>query len=202
MLRGAGVTVLTEQRLREKDGVRKRGARVAAITMENGESYAAKIVADATYEGDLMAQAGVTFTWGRESGAQYGESLAGVREETPLHQFLVDLPPHGMEVSKEPGQPGSADRKVQAYNFRLIFSHDPANQAPYPKPARYEAKRFDLMAAMLEAMAKKLGRPQRMGEVLSIGPIPNQKADINNNGAISTDYIGKSWDYPNGSFRR
>ena len=61
--------------------------------MENGEKYTAHIFADCTYEGDLMAQAGVTYTWGRESSAQYGESLAGVRGETPLHQFLVDLSP-------------------------------------------------------------------------------------------------------------
>lgn len=202
MLRQAGVTVILQRRLREKDGVRKQGTTLASITTENGEQYTAKVFADATYEGDLMAQAGVSFTWGRESSVQYGESLAGVRSETPLHQFLVDVPPYGTEVSKEPGEPGAADRKVQAYNFRLIFSHDPANQAPYAKPAHYDAKRFDLMAHLLEAMQRKLGRAQKMGEVLSVGPIPNQKADINNNGAFSTDYIGKSWDYPNASYRR
>src|SRR5205809_1120482 len=82
---------LLDRRLREKDGVRKSGARVEAITMENGEQYSARIFADCTYEGDLMAHAGVSYTWGRESSAQYGESLAGVRGETPKHQFLVDL---------------------------------------------------------------------------------------------------------------
>jgi len=206
MLRQAGVTVLLERRLREKDGVRKVGARVASIRAENGEQFTARIFADASYEGDLMAQAGVSFTWGRESSAQYGESLGGVRSETPQHQFLVDLPPGGAEISKDfsrdPGEPGTADRKVQAYNFRLILSHDPANQAPYPEPAHYDARRFDLMVRLLDAMQRKLGRPQKIGEVLNIGPIPNQKADFNNNGAISTDYIGKSWDYPNASYGR
>src|SRR5215467_8040603 len=81
MLRQAGVTVLFQQRLRVRDGVRKSGAQIQSIAMENGEQYTARIFADCTYEGDLMAQAGVTFTWGREGSAQYGESLAGVRGE-------------------------------------------------------------------------------------------------------------------------
>jgi len=202
MLRQAGVTVLFDRRLREKDGVRKTGGRVVSIVAENGEPFTARVFADASYEGDLMAQAGVSFTWGRESTAQYGESLAGVRGETPFHQFQVDLPPDGVDITKDPGEPGSADRKVQAYNFRLILSHDPANRVPYPKPVHYDARRWDLLARYLEAWQKKLGRAQKAGEVLSIGPIPNQKADCNNNGAISTDYIGKSWDYPNASYRR
>ncbi len=209
MLDEAGVTVLSGRRLRETDGVQKQGARLAAITMEDGERFAARVFADATYEGDLMAQSGVTFTWGRESSAQYGESLAGVRGETPKHQFLIDISPYGAnhkllpEISEAPsGEPGAADRKVQAYNFRMIFSHDPANQTPYPKPAHYDPARFELAARLFSGMEKKLGRPLRMGEVLSIGPIPNEKADINNNGPFSTDYIGKSWDYPNAGYQR
>jgi hypothetical protein len=204
MLQEAGVTVIFNRRLREKEGVRKEGARIHAITMENGDQLTARIFADCTYEGDLMAQAGVGYTWGRESAAQYGESLAGVRSETPYHQFLVNISPYGAgrqllpEVSADPaGQPEAADRKVQAYNFRLIFSHDPANQAPYPKPAHYDPARFELFVRYLKA------RPDlKMGQVLSIGRIPNQKADINNNGPFSTDYIGKSWDYPNAGYQR
>jgi hypothetical protein len=121
MLRQAGVTVLFNRRLREKDGVHKTGARLQSIAMENGEQYTARIFADCTYEGDLMAQAGVSFTWGRESSAQYGESLAGVRGETPKHQFLVNILGRDAtgrllpEISAEPaGEPGAADRKVQA----------------------------------------------------------------------------------------
>jgi hypothetical protein len=209
MLDEARVTVVLNHRLRENTGVVKNGPRIASIAMEDGSQYAAKMFADATYEGDLMAQAGVTFTWGRESSSQYGESLAGVRGETPKHQFLVDIPAYGTghkllpEISDTPaGVPESADRKVQAYNFRMIFSHDHANQAAYPKPAHYNPARFELMARLLDAMQKKRGRSLTMGEVLSIGPIPNQKADINNNGPFSTDYIGKSWDYPNASYAR
>src|ERR1022692_3152412 len=185
MLADAGVTVLFNQRLREKDGVRKSAGRIQSIAMENGAQYAARMFADCTYEGDLMAQAGVTYTWGRESSAEYGESLAGVRGETPFHQFLVDLSPKGAggkllpEISGAPAAaPGSADRMVQAYNFRMILSHDPANQVAYPKPAHYDPARFELFARLLDAMQKKQGRPARLGEVLSVIAIPNQKADI------------------------
>ena len=209
MLQDAGVAVVFNSRLREKDGVRKSGARIQSITMENGATYSARVFADCTYEGDLMAQAGVTFTWGREGSAQYGESLAGVRDETPLHQFRVDIRARGAdgrllpEISPDPpGAPGTADRKVQAYNFRMILSHDPANQVPYPKPAAYDAGRFELLARYLEAITAKQGRAPRFGEVASVIAIPNQKADVNNNGAFSTDYIGKSWDYPNASYAR
>ena len=209
MLQEAGVTVVFNQRLREKNGVTKSAGRIQSIAMESGEQYTAKVFADCTYEGDLMAQAGVTYTWGRESAAQYGESLAGVRGETPKHQFLVDLSPYDANhrllpeiSSSSPGEPGAADRKVQAYNFRMILSHDPANQAAYPKPAAYDPVRFDLFARLLDAMQKKQGRPARLGEVLSIVLIPNHKADINNNGAFSTDYIGKSWEYPEATYAR
>ena len=209
MLREAGVTLVFNQRLRERGGVARSAGRVQSITMESGERYSAKVFADCTYEGDLMAQAGVTYTWGRESSAEYGESLAGVRGETPKHQFLVDLSPRGADgkllpeiFAEPPAAPGSADRKVQAYNFRMILSHDPANQAPYPEPAHYDPARFDLFARLLTAMQRKQGRPARLGEVLSVIAIPNHKADINNNGAFSTDYIGKSWEYPNATYAR
>ena len=203
MLREARITLLTEHRLREKTGVHHQNGIITAIDTDDGSSYSARIFADCSYEGDLMAQAGVSFTWGRESSAQYGESLAGVRSETPKHQFLVDLSPfqseHKLlpEISPDPAaEPGAADRKVQAYNFRLIFSTDRANQVPYPKPAHYDPVRWELMARLLAA------KPLHFADVVSIGPIPNHKADINNNGPISTDFIGHSWDYPNASYAR
>src|ERR1044071_757279 len=93
MLTEARVPVFLEHRLREKSGVKKNGAVISEITMENGASFEARIFIDSSYEGDLMAQAGVSYTWGRESSAQYGESLGGVRGETPKHQFTVDLSP-------------------------------------------------------------------------------------------------------------
>ncbi len=209
MAEQAGVKVYYRHRLREKDGVKKSGARVISIAMENGAEFEAKVFADCTYEGDLMAQAGVSYTWGREGVSDYGEPLAGVREKTPYHQFQVDIPPYGEdgkllpEISPEPpGAVGSADKKVQAYNFRLIMSHDPANQVPYPKPGNYDPRRYELLARLLAARTKQLGRSPVLHEVVLVAPIPNNKADWNNQGAFSTDYIGKNWEYPEANYKR
>ena len=90
MMREAGVALFQHHRLREKDGVRKQGSRIVEVATENGARFTAKVFADASYEGDLMAQARVSYTFGRESTAQYGETLAGVRAVTPSHQFAVD----------------------------------------------------------------------------------------------------------------
>jgi hypothetical protein len=207
MLEQAGVRVLMRHRLREKTGVEKSGTKLASIETENGARFAGRMFADCSYEGDLMAQSGVRYTIGRESQAEYGESLAGVRERTPLHQFLARVSPYDSngkllaEVDSGPrGAPGSADKKVQAYNFRMILSEDPANQAAFPKPPAYNPKRYELLARLLDAMTAKLGRAPVMQEVTLIAKIPNGKADINNQGAFSTDYIGKSWGYPDGDY--
>jgi hypothetical protein len=209
MVSEPGVTVVYRQRLRERGGVLKERAAIAAITMESGETYAARVFADATYEGDLMAQAGVTYTWGREASSQYGESLAGVRDRTPKHQFMVDVPARDEagrllpEISPGPrGEPGAADRKVQAYNFRLCVSSDPSNQVPFPRPKSYDPARYELLARLLRATAEKTGRPPGFGELASIIAIPNRKADVNNNGAFSTDYIGKNYEYPEAGYAR
>jgi hypothetical protein len=208
MLQQAGVSVFMRHRLREKTGVEKSGTAVTAIVTEDGTRFNGGIFADCSYEGDLMAQAGVQYTVGRESQSQYGESLAGVRERTPFHQFLVRVSPFDAdgrllpEVNPEPlAAAGSADKKVQAYNFRLILSEDPSNQAPFPKPPGYDPKRYELLGRLLDATAKKLGRAPRMNDVVLIAGIPNHKADINNQGAFSTDFIGKSWGYPDGDYR-
>ncbi len=207
MLREAGVTLLERHRLREKTGVRKEGARIVEITMENGARFRGKIFADTSYEGDLMAQAGVSYTFGRESVQQYGESLAGVRAVTQYHQFAVDIPARDRngnllpEISSEPrGEPGSADRRIQAYNFRIIATNVAENRVPWPRPANYDPKRYELLALYLNAMTGYLGRPLDINEVNLLRVIPNGKADWNNRGPFSTDYIGKNYDYPDGDY--
>ena len=207
MLRDAGVTLLERHRLREKTGVRMEGARIAEITMENGARFQGRIFADTSYEGDLMAQAKVSYTFGRESVQQYGESLAGVRAVTPSHQFAVEIPARGKdgkllpEVSPEPrGEPGSADKRIQAYNFRVIATNVPQNRLPWPKPENYDPQRYELLALYLNAMTPYLGRPLDLNEVNLLRVIPNGKADWNNRGGFSTDYIGKNYDYPDGDY--
>ena len=207
MLADAGVTVLYGHRLREKTGVLKQGDRVAEVTMENGARFRAKVFADCSYEGDLMAQAGVSYTYGREGQKDYGESLAGVLAHTRNHNFAVDIPARDAngtllpEVSAEPrGEPGSGDKRIQAYNFRVIATKVPANRLPWPKPANYNPARYELLARYLTAMTGYMGRALTMNEVGLIRIIPNGKADFNNRGGFSTDYIGRNYTYPEGSY--
>ena len=130
------------------------------IVMENGATFAATIFADATYEGDLMAQAGVSYTWGREGSAEYGESLAGVRDHTPKHQFPVEVSPrdrNGRLLPEDLGRDrGSArHRRPEGAGVQLPRLHDdrsPTNRVPFPKPAGYTPARYALLARMLEAM--------------------------------------------------
>ena len=209
MLKEAGVTVLFDHRLQEKTGVIRERSRVTEIVMQNGARFSGRIFADCSYEGDLMAQAGVSYTWGREGISQYGESLAGVREKTPYHQFLFDVPGRDQngtllpEISPgPPGRPGQADKKVQAYNFRIIATNSAANRLPWPRPGNYDAGRYELMARYLDAFVKGHGRAPVFHELTLIAPVPGGKADFNNNGPFSTDYIGKNYDYADGSYAR
>jgi hypothetical protein len=207
LVKDANVRVFFNQRLREKTGVTKEGARVTRIVMEDGTAYAARVFADASYEGDLMAQAGVSYTWGREGIAEYKESLAGVRDRTPLHQFRAAvspldasgrLLPEIMPRSKDPV--GAADKRVQAYNFRLCMTKAPENRVAWPRPAGYTPARFELLARYLPAFEKALGRPLAINDVMKADILQNGKTDTNNNGAISTDYIGGSYGYPEASY--
>jgi len=209
MLRDAGVAVFEKHRLRENDGVQRAGAEIREIRLENGARFSAKIFIDSSYEGDLMAQAGVSYAYGREGSSQYGETLAGVRERTPLHQFQVDVPAkdgNGKLLPEISGRvlpgPGTADKAEQAYNYRMCFSEVPENQVAFAKPEGYEARRYALFVRLIEARAKAEGRVPELNSVIKVDRIPNGKADINNQGAFSTDYIGGSWDYPDASYAR
>jgi len=207
MLKDAGVTLLFNHRLREKTGVTMNGNQVVEIVMENGRRFRSKMFADCSYEGDLMAQARVSYTFGREGSAEYGESLAGVRDKTPYHQFLFDVPaldasgkPLPEVAATKPEPPGTADKKIQAYNFRIIATNVAGNRVAWPKPRDYDVKRYELLARYLEAFVKARGRSPVFHELTLIAPIPNGKADFNNNGPFSTDYIGKNYDYPDGDY--
>jgi hypothetical protein len=207
MLKEAGVEVVFHERLREHKGVKLAGKQIESITTEDGKQWQAKVFADCSYEGDLMAQAHVTYTWGRESAQQYGEDLAGVREHTPKHQFAWPLSAydsqHHLLPEIDPGPlaaPGSGDKKVQSYNFRLILTNDPANRLPFPKPEGYDRARFALLERYVTEFAEHQGRAPVLHDFFNPVPIPNHKADFNNNGPVSTDYIGRSWQYPEASY--
>jgi hypothetical protein len=206
-LEKAGVNVHFHERLKEHDGVAKTGTNVTAMTTEDGKIWNAKVFADCTYEGDLMAQAGVKYTVGREGVEAYNEDLAGVRVDTPKHQFLWKISPYNEkgklmpEVGPGPmGANGAGDKKVQSYNFRMILTNDSANKLPWTKPVGYDASHFELLAKYLGEWKAQMHREPNLFDVISPVMIPNKKGDFNNNGAFSTDYMGKSWDYPDASY--
>ncbi len=165
--------------------------------------YFAKVFIDATYEGDLLALAGVKYAAGREGREQYNESLAGVQEFSKFHQFSVKVSPYDDNKKLLPlvqpwpyGKPGEGDKKVQAYNFRLCLTRNPDLRMPWPKPNKYDPKRFELLARYLEK-----NPTVKFGQLCNPVKLPNGKTDTNNNGPISTDHIGANYDYPDGDVK-
>lgn len=202
------VQLFLRRRLRERGGVRKTGASITELVMENGARFRGKLFVEASYEGDVMKQAGVTYTVGREATSTYGESLAGVRPKDRNHQFDFRVPArdeHGKllpEISPLPrGEIGSGDKRVQAYNFRLILTTEKSNQLPFERPAGYSPRRYELLRRFIEVVQRERGTPPKLTELLLIrADLPHAKADFNNRGPFSTDYIGASYDYPDGTY--
>ncbi len=206
MINEADVPVHRDRWLDRDGGVEKNGARLRSITMLSGETYRGRMFIDATYEGDLMAAAGVTYTVGREANSVYGETLNGVQKTNAVsHQFQYDVSPYvvpGDPASgllprihdADPGQDGTADHRVQAYTFRLCLTTAPENQIPFPKPEMYDPMQYELLARYLD---------QGWRQVFNkFDPAPNHKTDTNNHGAFSTDNIGMNYDYPEASYER
>jgi hypothetical protein len=204
MLAEAHVPLVFDERLDLKQGVRKQDTRIVAIVMESGRVFAGRTFIDATYEGDLMAKAGVSYTVGRESNAQYGETFNGVQtHNATAHQFTKPVDPYvtpgdagsGLLPGVHdggPGQEGSGDRRVQAYNFRMCLTDVAENRIPFPRPANYDPLRYELLLRYLEAGGA--------GFPADNAGIPNRKTDTNNNGAFSTDDIGANYAYPDGDY--
>jgi len=207
MLSDAKVEVHFGERLKEHDGILRAGRKLKSIVTMDGKLWQAKVYADCSYEGELMAQAGVTYTYGREPASQYAEDLAGVRAQSTGHRFPWPMSAYDgqhkllPEISPGPlAAPGSGDKLVQAYNFRVILTQDPADRLPFPRPEHYDTVRFDLLKRYLAEFESHMGRAPRLGDVTNPVRIPNRKADFNNNGPVSTDYIGHSWSFPDASY--
>ncbi len=216
-LKEANVRVLREQRLKSVQKVwpvtsfrRTDGPVISEIVMENGNVFRARMFVDCTYEGDLMAKAGVSYHVGREANATYGETLNGVRAQTPHHQFTVPVDPYvkpgdagsGLLPFIQPGdggKPGAGDRSVQAYNYRLCFTTNASNRGPVTPPADYNPAKYELLARYLEALVAA-GRKLQLGQFWNPIWMPNQKTDINNNGGFSTDFIGANYGFPEADY--
>ena len=219
MLEEAGVEVVTAQSLKS---ITKEGPRITSLTTHAGTTYQGKMFVDATYEGDLMAAAKVSYIVGRESQAQYGESLAGyypmpIRPRT-VEVMESDCPsiggtgpsyihgtPAGISGLDAAGRPifgvyaapqllpGSADHRTQAYNFRICVTQRPDLKVPFPKPATYDPAKYELLLRLIRAFPGV-----RFGRLFHLGGVANDKYDLNAQGLFSTDYPGANTAYPEG----
>ncbi|MBI2299417.1 MAG: FAD-dependent oxidoreductase [Armatimonadetes bacterium] len=184
--------------------VRRQENRILYFETATGHRFPAHVYVDATYEGDLMARAGVAYAVGREGNQVYGETLNGVQPGRPYHNFKVPVDPYtvpGDDASGllpgihpgGPGEPGQGDQRVQAYNFRMCLSRDTTNQVPFPKPPNYDPQRYELLLRYLQT--------GQYDGLLGHVPIPNHKTDTNNNGGFSTDNIGGNDGWADGDWR-
>jgi flavin-dependent dehydrogenase len=176
MLKKAGVEVRYEQLL---DQVGKDGARITELRVQGGEIYRAKVFIDATYEGDLMAKAGVSYSVGRESAEQYGESIAGVRyldDKVAISPFDDE---GNLLFGVMPGKPpvaGSASKVPICYNVRLNLTTDEANRVPIEKPSSYDPMQHELLARALEA-----GLLKDLKSIIGLYPMgESSKRELNN----------------------
>jgi FAD dependent oxidoreductase len=185
--------------------VEMENRKIKRIIMENGSIFEGDFFVDASYEGDIMAKAEVSYTVGRESNSTYGETYNGVRFGEPHHKFEVRVDPYAVEADKESGllqgveelEPGTereghGDHRIQAYNFRICLTKDPENRIPFPQPPSYDPDSYSLLLRYIEAGVWDAMNLHVM--------LPNGKSDLNNYGAVSTDFIGKNYDWPDGSY--
>ncbi|QIP12475.1 FAD-dependent oxidoreductase [Spirosoma aureum] len=206
----ADVNVLYAHRLAS---IKKQNGSIQSITVKPSTGSAqskvinAKVFLDCTYEGDLMAQAGVKYTVGREDNKTYDETYNGF-QLLDKHQFVDGVDPY-----KVPGKPesgllwgistaqivptGTGNKQVQAYNFRICLTSDPANMIPITQPEGYDPTRYELLLRAIEKNPKLA-----FNTILKPDRMPNQKTDINNNGPFSTDMIGVNYDFPEASYER
>jgi hypothetical protein len=205
------IDVLLSHRL---SSVKKSSGQIQEIVLENSDkpsakrTIRAKMFIDCSYEGDLMAKAGVSYTVGREDNSKYNETISGVQLMTG-HQL-----PDGIDPFKTPGDPnsglvwgispaklepnGTGDSKVQAYNYRICLSSDPANQVAISRPAGYDSTKYELLVRLLAAQPQK----RSLNNYFIWSGMPNKKTDINNRNGFSTDMIGMNYGYPDGNYQK
>lgn len=199
------IPVVYDQRLiRNGTGVSKSSTTITEIRTEGGLVIRGRTFIDATYEGDLMAEAGVGSIVGREANVQFGETLSGVQAKRSIHHQFVNRvdpwikpgePASGLLPGIDPtgpGEEGAADHRVQAYCFRMCLTDHPDNRIPFTQPDNYDEQLYELLFRNFEAGATRLP--------WSKGSMPNRKTDVNNNRGFSTDFIGQNYDYPTATY--
>jgi hypothetical protein len=201
MLQQANVNVVYNERLDLKKGVTKKNAAITSILMESGKRFTASIFIDATYEGDLMATAGVSHMVGRESNSVYNETLNGIRLNEIVGADNKSIDPYivaGNRSSgllpfiepKIPGPDGSGDHRTQAYCYRMTLTDDPANQVAITKPANYHPLWYEFLARVVVMNPNRL-----LNTYISFTPMPNKKTDTN-----QADFVGASYQWPEADY--
>jgi hypothetical protein len=188
-------------------GVTKENGKISSFKTLSGKMFSGKVFIDATYEGDLMAAAGVSYHIGREACSVYNEMWNGVQAEVFQHghHFKTKVDPYKVPgkpesgllygISSEPIAPNcSGDNKIQAYCFRLCMSNHPDNQVPFSKPENYDPAKYELLGRVFDAGWREWFDKFDL--------IPNRKTDTNNHGPFSSDFIGMNYDYPEASYER
>ena len=204
------IPVHRDEWLDRAHGVAKDAGRITAIRMLSGRTYAGRMFIDATYEGDLMAAAGVDYHVGREARSTYDEQWNGVQTgvlhhrhhfgvlKTKISPYVVPGDPSSgllPRISSEPpGEYGEGDNRVQAYCYRYCVTDHPDNRIPFPKPDGYDPTQYELLVRIYDA-----GWRETFDK---FDPVPNRKTDSNNHGPFSSDNIGFNYDYPEASYER
>jgi hypothetical protein len=205
--------LLAEAKVEVRFGLRvekvdKDGAKIRSITLSDGSVVTAKVFVDAGYEGDLMARAGVSYTFGRESKEEFGEELAGIRlDKTPRQAATVDeqgklLP--GISGWARDLVEGAADKRTMNYNWRLSFSRDPEPHVPIEPPAHYDRSRYRILENWLREQTAQ-NRAVKLTDILDLyghNPGRKDKKEVNNKQAavISIGHFGGQTDYPDGDY--
>jgi hypothetical protein len=201
------IEVLRDEWLDRKSGVNVKDGRITSFRTLSGKVFAGKMFIDATYEGDLMAAAGVSYYVGRESTSTYDEQWNGVQTGVLHHGhwFKSDISPFRIPgdpdsgilariSTEDPGEYGAADEKIQAYCYRVCMTDHPANRVPFPRPNGYDSTQYELLLRVFET-----GRRDWFEK---FDRIPNYKTDTNNHGPFSSDNIGMNYDYPEADYAR
>lgn len=171
------------------------------------KSISAKVFIDCSYEGDLMAKAGVSYTIGREDNKEYNETYNGV-QLMKGHQFPDGIDPYRIQGDSTSGllwgissgsllSDGTGDNLVQAYNYRICLTNDSANRIEITKPENYDPARYELLLRLFDAQPDK----RKLNHYFIWSRMPNKKTDINNRGGFSTDMIGMNHNYPEATYK-
>jgi hypothetical protein len=195
MVKEAGVKII-KGRLDLKQGVIKDGKRITGIRLVDGTKITGKMFIDASYEGDLLPLAGVSFVIGRESNAEFnevGNGNTGVAKKNQLPDgidpyVVAGDPASGLLPGVNPdlgGKKGEGDHRLQAYCYRMCLTDAPENRVMIQKPDGYNQADYEILFRSIEARQKS--------GFFKTSPMPNRKTDSNNTGGISTDFIGMNY---------